>query len=938
MKTARALLTLTLAALALAARAGFVYETPREFLSCGDFNGDGIADILVLDKLTGNARVGYGDGLGGLSWSAPLLTGVENVTGCGVQHWLQTNTDAIAVTSPNFNQVNLVDLSQTNSAGAPQTFAPPGLGPHALAGLGAPSTSISPGVPFLLVASSFNDASAEQLDLLQWISGSTFGNGSFNESGPFDLAEALDISNTPTLATGLVRGATNDTLHLWEFDGIPGVVGAFSNLPAGSSYVFGTFNNEPLPRFIFYQSGASNLAIVPLLYTNPVYSFGPPLVVNLDEAVQQVVFLTDGALIQFGDGVQGLTLPAGSAVLSSKYQSGAGAAGNVFTGALPLTNGEFVLLDAAPGASSAHAQVIAFDGTTFTPRSGSNLPLLSSRNSRANVWLFQLEPFVNRAPGFVASLNAPDWADGVSGLPGAVQVASESDSGATSGLGNAATNNLGAAPGGAAFGFGNQYNPAISVFSFSAPHAAEPINVTISPPPGSYGSPLSIQFASAPAGTGVRYRASGLDVWHDYLAAFSITNDTTVQFYGTNAAGGRASLQFASYALGVPYSPPPTPPVLIDPANTNTPPVLATNEVVLSHDGTLFYGRRSPANGGTIWAINLDGSSDTYITTGWRPRASSDGRWLAFLRNGNQIWLRDLAAGAERLLATAPGPVTGFGWETNNTTLVTDYGCAIGDLDTNGGFTSLLTGDCFNAAPARSPDGAHLAFHNLNPTNGAAGIFVDGQLIVTAVFGATWPSWSPDSSNLVFCDNNDTNGNSGQNLWMVNPDGSGLIQISDFTDPANGFPHGALWSPDAQSLVGAGTVFDTNGLWVIPLRADRHGCDGPPYLLPTTPGDPIDFAGSIALAPVANAFIGTPPGLFIRQDPANVVVYWNTNFVGFTLESQPTLPAPSSWNPVGGPFYLNGAYFEYWEANTNLQAATYFRLHYTGAAVVLSQH
>lgn len=314
--------------------------------------------------------------------------------------------------------------------------------------------------------------------------------------------------------------------------------------------------------------------------------------------------------------------------------------------------------------------------------------------------------------------------------------------------------------------------------------------------------------------------------------------------------------------------------------------------MVLSHDGTLFYGRRSPANGGTIWAINLDGSSDTCITTGLRPRASSDGHWLAFLRNGDEIWLRDLAAGAERLLATAPGPVTGFGWETNNTTLVTDYGCAIGDLDTNGGFTSLLTGDCFNVAPARSPDGAHLAFHNLNPTTGAAGIFVDSQRIVATVFGATWPSWSPDSSNLVFCDNNDINGDSGQNLWMLNPDGSGLIQISDFTDASNGFPHGALWSPDAQSLVGAGTVFDTNGLWVIPLRADRQGCDGRPYLLPTTPGDPIDFAGSIALAPVANVFIGTPPGLFIRQDPANVVAYWNTNFVGFTLESQPTLPAP----------------------------------------------
>jgi hypothetical protein len=47
---------------AVAANAGFVYETPTEFLTSGDFNGDGIPDVLVLDKATGNARVGYQDG------------------------------------------------------------------------------------------------------------------------------------------------------------------------------------------------------------------------------------------------------------------------------------------------------------------------------------------------------------------------------------------------------------------------------------------------------------------------------------------------------------------------------------------------------------------------------------------------------------------------------------------------------------------------------------------------------------------------------------------------------------------------------------------------------------------------------------------------------------------------------------------------------------
>src|SRR6185295_8915918 len=66
------------------ARSAFVYESENEFLTAGDFNGDGIVDALVLDKLTGNARVGYQNPAGTLVWSASLPTGPDNVTGCAV--------------------------------------------------------------------------------------------------------------------------------------------------------------------------------------------------------------------------------------------------------------------------------------------------------------------------------------------------------------------------------------------------------------------------------------------------------------------------------------------------------------------------------------------------------------------------------------------------------------------------------------------------------------------------------------------------------------------------------------------------------------------------------------------------------------------------------------------------------------------------------------
>lgn len=940
-------------ALAPAGHAAFVSESATEFYSAGDFNGDGILDVLVLDKVTGNARVGYSDGAGGLTWSSPLNTGVENVSGLGIEHFPQTTTDSVAVTAPSFNRVNLVDLSHTNVAGTMQTFAPVGIGPHAIAGLRSPQAPPSGGPPQMFIASSHNGVPPERLELLEWIGGTTIGSGFFSVDTTFDRPNPLDIdTNTATFALGIARGATNDTLEVWQFTNSPGgVLLGYSNLPPGGDYAFGRFNGELLPRFMFFNPGNSNFAVVRLIKTNSLLAFDVPLTVTLNEALRRVGFLADttgsngSAIVQFDDGVQALTLPGGTPALSAKYQTGVGVAGNAFTGVVPLGGGNFALLDAPPGAAtSAHAQVMHFNGASFTKLGASSLPPISSRTSRANVWLFQSEPFVNRAPGFVASLNSPDWTDGVTGLPGSVQAPTESDSGTSGGLGNTTVTNLGGAPAGASFGIPNQYNAAISMFSYGAPRAPEPLNATISPPPGSYGSPLAISFTVSPSGDHVQFRAGNNDNWHTYTAAFSITNDTTVEYYANDVFGSHGPLQFASYSLGVPSSPPPAAPLVIDPGNTNTPPAENTNQLVLSTGGTVFYGRRSAANIGSIWAIGLDGSGDTYITDGVRPRVSPDGRWLAFFREGTpftnrgNVWIRDLSTGFERRMFTNPDFMVGFDWEPDASALLADYQCGIWDITTNGSPLTVIFADCFDDAPVRNPADGSIAYHNLNPSASIRGIYLANsngaprQRIVSTVAGASWPAWSTDGATLVFADGNNTNANSGVNLWVCDPDGSNLVQISGFNDGTNGFPHGALWSLDNDALVAAGTIFGTNGLWVIPMSFDRTICDGPPILLPTTPGDKIDFAGSIVAAP-ATFNVSRPQGPRIRLTSTNVVVYWSTNISGFSLEAQTNLTG-NAWAPIAGPYYLNGTNVEYWEPRDALQTTKYFRLYYSGAFIL----
>src|ERR1035437_4000789 len=364
MSLARVLRSALVALLAFgsgAANAAFVYETGAEFLTTGDFNGDGVADVLVLDKLTGNARVGYADTSGVLTWSAPLVTGVENASGCTVGRLLQTTRDAVAATSAGLNRVNLVDLSTTNPAGPPVIVTPTGLGPHTLVSLATPLGGVAPAYNYLLAASSLNNSPAERLDLMSISAGIAAAAGQFAETASFERGNALPLSITPaTFAAGLVRG-TNDTLHLWQFTNSPSVMGSLSNLPPDSDYVFGRFNGEALPRFLFYVPGQSNVTILALIQTNGGLAFGPPLAASFGKAVQHVFYTdlgTDGSmLIQFGDGVQGLRLPGGAPVLSATYASGTGSAGNLFTGLVPLGNGRLAILDAPPGTGTAvHGQ------------------------------------------------------------------------------------------------------------------------------------------------------------------------------------------------------------------------------------------------------------------------------------------------------------------------------------------------------------------------------------------------------------------------------------------------------------------------------------------------------------------------------------------------------------------------------------------------------
>jgi dipeptidyl aminopeptidase/acylaminoacyl peptidase len=182
-----------------------------------------------------------------------------------------------------------------------------------------------------------------------------------------------------------------------------------------------------------------------------------------------------------------------------------------------------------------------------------------------------------------------------------------------------------------------------------------------------------------------------------------------------------------------------------------------------------------------------------------------------------------------------------------------------------------------------------------------------------------WPSWSPDGTQLVFA-NYDLLAvpASAQNLYVVDEDGSDLHQITGFSQ-IEGFRYGARWSPEGDALVGAATVLGVNGLWVVPLTADRHACGAPPVRLPTTPGDPIDFVGSVFVPP-------RPPDLTIRRELDDVIVSWRRTAWPYVLQTA-IEPTPSAaWLSIPPPYPVMGADFEYRVPGVFLQPNSFFRL------------
>jgi Tol biopolymer transport system component len=177
-------------------------------------------------------------------------------------------------------------------------------------------------------------------------------------------------------------------------------------------------------------------------------------------------------------------------------------------------------------------------------------------------------------------------------------------------------------------------------------------------------------------------------------------------------------------------------------------------------------GSRSPA----VFVASADGSRERRVTQGTAPAWSPDGSRLVVSRRvpgGADLWIVDVASGAERRLSRTERP---------------------------------------ERDPAWSPDGRAIAYVRTE-VRGGDEIYVvrpDGRgtrRLTRSPDQDSGPAWSPDSTRIAFVRLDE--GGADGDLYVMGADGGGQRPLGQALtlDPGASFASGPAWSPDGRRII-----------------------------------------------------------------------------------------------------------------------------------------
>ncbi len=394
-----------------------VYETPREFQAQADFDGDGRADWVIVDKQSGKIRLGYQRQEGTLTWVDNRPSGLKGVTGFTVGNLLSNGLPALAFVSPDADHITIVDVSSSAAPGRPinAPFAA-GLGPNAVVAIDIGGKGNTP-VADLFVGSIYNSPDPIQLTLVRNAAGfEAIGDNVNLPAGISKLNHLLLEQGKPQAVVMVVAGEKGDTLRLDTVaSGEDAALLNATGLPAGADYAVGNFGSSPLPEFVIYKSGTSSVQARPVEKgSEGKYQIGTGNSFDLGEPIRQVMALSQGNSLKlfviFGEGQKaGVYDFDGKAAPKLVYTVNST---NEITAAAGMAKGMVVFSQAAGGKFSNKYQAYTFLDNTYTSTLFGSLPSLADNDNitipdiqarivanTTNKVPGDMQPYTNTIPG-----------------------------------------------------------------------------------------------------------------------------------------------------------------------------------------------------------------------------------------------------------------------------------------------------------------------------------------------------------------------------------------------------------------------------------------------------------------------------------------------------------------------------------------------------------
>lgn len=530
-----------------------VYESASEFFTAGDFDGDGLTDLAIVDRSSGSVRVAYQDNTGEMQWNSVRDTGVRSVSGVAVGRLLANSRDALALTAPTANQVVLVDLSR--SSASPVVVSPSGAGPSLVV---AQRTALF-GLENLIVATTAN--SGPLPEALEQLSPSpSFATlTSTSVVGHLESANRLQLHIAAPPTFGVFARGDTDAFRVYT-PATPGPSLLLSDpLPShGALQVNARFGLRTYTEFLYYVPGTSTLRSRPLTRSDAgIYALLPGSNLSLPSPIDRIEVISAAAenrlFVVFSGGLSASIYDFDGTNAPVLVQNLTPDSGTSFTGAGLWGSGD-VLLYSKPNAgngSSSGFQRLSRNGAGYTLGSRRTLPTLPTATGHASVWLFANDPFVKTNASLVGRLDGGDWTDSLVLNPPqtAFQIVSEQYRSDALGLGNATPSTLNPTFSGFDTALVNQYLASASLASL-IPSSIGPLNsITVTPAGGFHSTAILLSFASSDPLMIPHYQIGAGSPWHspaDYtpIAPWVVSN-AVVSYYAENSTTHQRTPLFA---------------------------------------------------------------------------------------------------------------------------------------------------------------------------------------------------------------------------------------------------------------------------------------------------------------------------------------------------------------------------------------------------------